>query len=235
MTHAEPEFKRKDHRKDFATNESRFRNSVELKDKLQEIIAYSYGNFSEKPTFRFSMQDIIPTMLLVVFGFVAQTAAQNIKFNSVQEQNNYCVDTTKPSVYLRREQDNDSSQVHLRLSNNSSWAIMLRVDKLVNPSDAQELMLRDGRMVSGLSDSIKILPEYFIESPLIENRLIHHHWCTSLDVWIPSGQSVLFEVPLNDLPKLADIYLKYHYEWEQVADESEHCIKFRWRDPNLNR
>ncbi len=196
--------------------------------KLLHILNW---NFSEKPAFRFPMQNIMPAILLVLLGFVPQ----DIKVNLIQEHSNYYVDTTKPGIYLRREQDNDFDQVHLRLFNNSRWAIMLRIDELLKPSDAQELILSDRRVVSGLNDSIKILPEYSIESPLIESRVIDHHWCTALSVWIPSGQSALFDVPMNELPKLANIYLKYRYEWEHDTDEAEHRINFRWIDPSLRR
>jgi hypothetical protein len=174
-------------------------------------------------------------MLLVLFGLVTQTAAQDVKVNSIQEQKHYYVDASKPSVYLCREQDNAPSHLHLRLSNNTRWAIMLRIDRLLSLSDAHDLMLQDGRIVSGLTDSIKILPEYFIESPLIENGLIAHRWCTSQEVWIPSGQSVLFRVPREELPRLAIIYLRFHYEWETSGHEPEHRLNFRWFDPSLSR
>lgn len=198
---------------------------------LPRLLHIRNWNFPEKPAFRFLMQNILSAMLLVLSGF----APQAVNANTIQEQSNYYVDVTKPSVYLRREQDYDFDQVHLRLFNNSRWAIMLRIDKLISLSDVQELRLQDGRVVSGLNDSIKILPEYFIESPLIESRVTGHYWCTASSVWIPSGQSVLFDVPMNELSKLANIYLKYRYEWQHDADESEHRINFKWIDPSLKR
>jgi hypothetical protein len=181
------------------------------------------------------MQYLIPAILLILWALPVQTAAQDVEINPPQEHNQYYVDATKPGVYLRREQETDTSKAHFRLFNNSRWAIMLRVDRLLNPSDAYQLQLQNGRLVSGINDSMEILAAYFIESPLIENGLIMNRWCTALDAWIPSGQSVRFTVPLKDLPKLAEIYLQFHYEWEHEREESEHRVKFRWLDPSLIR
>jgi hypothetical protein len=179
------------------------------------------------------MKLTLPTMLMVLFGLITQVPAQDEKVNQMPKD--YYLDASKPGVYLSREPDDDFSQVNIRLSNNSRWAIMIKIDRLLNPSDVHELMLQDGRMISGFADSIQILPNYFIDRPALETRLIHHYQCTARDGWIASGQSVWFRVSREELSTFANVYLQFYYEWEGTGNEPEHRLNFRWLDPSLKR
>lgn len=177
------------------------------------------------------MQHLILTTLLILSALPAQEG----NINPLQEQNGYYLDATKPSVYLRREQETDLSQARFRLFNNGRWAIRINLRRLLDSTDTQRLELQDGQPVAAVKDSVTIHPAYFIYSPLLEPGLIHRHECAQIDGWVPAGQSIIFEVPLSDLPKLAEIYLPFHYEWEHLYEESEHRVKFRWFDPSLVR
>lgn len=57
--------------------------------------------------------------------------------------------------------------------------------------------------------------------------------CT--DVWLPSGQSVVFVVRREELRENLQVFLQFKYEWEvsgqnKGVDEPEHRVYFRWWD-----
>lgn len=171
----------------------------------------------------------------------------------------------KPSLYITFEQVNNptptstrlasasgtSEQPHherrknekviwLRLHNNTRWAINFPTDSLYLGTAISPIKLCDGRPVLGLRNGIKIDIRYELDFARTRQKAISE--LPSLnrsDVfsasWLPSGGSILFSVPREELIDDLMVYVPFKYEWEYGerafrTDEPEHRICFRASD-----
>jgi hypothetical protein len=156
----------------------------------------------------------------------AQVASKDQEISSEPQLGN------KHSLYLIRENSDETESILFRLYNNTPWAIRIRRDWQYAEPISVEVILLDGRREFGLADNAEFKPEYFIESPLIKGGLTGQYGCTFDDAWVGARQSVYFRVPRAAFPKLAILYVFFRYEWEDDQSNTQHRVQFRWNELN---
>ena len=196
--------------------------------------------------------------------FVFSAFAQN-RSGNIDTRKNTHVDEKKPAVYTefvklekRSETINyaltsesapilkteEYEAVLMRVTNNSRWAIQFQVhfDDLFPKLELKPL--QDKRLVFTPSSNAEVELEYGVEQissqTLITAKLrlkvpytkVYSH---TTDLWLFSGQSVIYVVKREELRRNLQIYLRFRYEWETSEknrgyEEPEHRVKFDWGD-----
>ncbi len=145
------------------------------------------------------------------------------------------IDLSKPTVYLSFERYDGDNFIWLRLHNNSRWTISFRTDDdfygLVSDSSTWSA----GRDAFGLLDGTKIKPKYMVER-LPEQMPMDNQGCVSSKSWLPSGRSVVFEIPRKGFETFNKLRIPFTYEWETEGYEPEHRVTFEgWELPKVEQ
>src|SRR5262249_52893369 len=146
-----------------------------------------------------------------------------------------------PGVYLRFDHRGKRTPMHtdeggegvwLRLYNNTKGAIGLCTESMYVPPKAFPLKLASGKVEIGLRDGAEASVCYDVEesgqtySSLEPGRLeinpdtrytrlnlgsISH---TSFKAWVPSGQSIIIDLPKEHLSERRRIAIPFDFDWE---------------------
>lgn len=155
----------------------------------------------------------------------------------------------------KSESDEQFEAVWIRFVNNTRWAVMVDVRKLAAPPVIYPIELSNKKTVSAAKDGAEFDVIYDIESekgcdfgvktPIGEpckRRETpvpdHVRLGVSGNVFIPSGQSIIFAVNWEHLRKYLKVYILYNYEWEISKSgipsppryDSQHRVYFWWHD-----
>ena len=170
----------------------------------------------------------------------------------------------RPTVYLTFERDGKREPIHpsesdqgiwLRLHNNTKWAINFCTLSLYIPPKVAPVRLSDGRSVLGLNDGVEVSMCHGVEelkqyerqmtrtgetkdresSKGSERQVGYDTGDVSSSAWLPSGSSVVFSVPREQLSRSLAVFVRFNYEWEYRnrtfrSDEPEHRAYFRASD-----
>lgn len=202
-------------------------------------------------------------LLATLLVTIAQTPQSS---NAVTKQLN----KNRPSIYLtfekvggRKERVktkwDKAERLSIRLHNNSQWPIIVEADGEFTMATLEEIILADGGKGYALPESSEV--ELCYDSELITQSLsemgsvmkipdqtFHFYSCKNRakrrgrgNVWIRSGNSLVFSVPREFLAENLKISTVFNYEWESElgqmkADEPSHHVYFYSTDlPNRSR
>ena len=133
--------------------------------------------------------------------------------------------------------------VWLRVHNNSRWAIQFRVLSESLSTDNSELKpLPDKRLVITPTKKSElelvygvepVNPEVPVKANLTKALPYTRIYWSITDVWLPSGESVVFVVRREELRRNLQVFLPFKYEWETSEKnrgygEPEHRVYFTW-------
>lgn len=149
-------------------------------------------------------------MIFIFILSICSTAnAQNNKRNKSSQQ--VKIDKNKPSVYIVSETDikrkklaEADGQVLLRLHNNTRWGIWLNMSGGSDYEDAS------------------LYYEVFNKGVLEQSHLCH---VCSVNV-LPSGKSLSFSIPKEELAERFSIRIQFDYDWGEDWFESEDTLYF---------
>ncbi|HEX3104415.1 MAG TPA: hypothetical protein VHQ22_08205 [Terriglobales bacterium] len=180
------------------------------------------------------MQRLI--LLLGCFGISVALAQQ------VGAGNPVLLETSYPSVYLRYDHEAEQKPTHpregkegvwLRIHNNTRGAICIRTQSLYVGKKVVPLTLLSGKHVLGIRDGIEIAPVYYLEDEH-ETGFVRLPLTWNGDMsavsWVPSGGTVLMNLPKHELVKGRRVALPFCYEWELEGDGIEHEAFFYARE-----
>ncbi len=125
------------------------------------------------------------------------------------------IDTTRPAQFIVYE-DKSGSDIHLRLRNNSSCAIVVETDDKY-PTEIKKLPQGGVRIESVLEsrDGIRLLLHYLIQNKPQGDWTRAYGWGDSVFVYeIPAGQSITFAVPAHVFKRRYNIAVPFAYAWE---------------------
>ncbi|CAN5694191.1 hypothetical protein BH24ACI2_BH24ACI2_09950 [soil metagenome] len=145
------------------------------------------------------------------------------------------IDVSEPTIYLSFERYDGDNSIWLRLHNNSRWTISFRADDdfygLANDSSTWSV----GRDAFGLLNGAKVKPKYAIER-LPEQMPMDNLGCVSSESWLPSGRSVIFEIPRKGFETFNKLHITFKYEWETEGFEPVHRVRFDgWELPKVEQ
>ena len=145
------------------------------------------------------------------------------------------IDLSKPTIYLSFERYDEDKFIWFRLHNNSHWNISFRTDDafygLVSDSSTWSV----GRDAFGLLDGAKVKPQYTVER-LPEQTPMDNLGCVSSESWLPSGRSVIFEIPRKGFESFNKLRIIFKYEWETEGYEPTHRVTFEgWELPKVEQ
>jgi hypothetical protein len=198
---------------------------------------------------------LLSVLLMASYSQQAQVAANKETVSLTND---------RPTVYLTFEREGKREPIHpsesnqgiwLRLHNNTKWAINFCTLSLYIPPKVAPVRLSDGRSVLGLNDGVEVsmchgveaLKRYEIqlarkgerkkqESIKGTDRQVGYDTGDVFSsAWLPSGSSVIFSVPREQLSKSLAVFVRFNYEWEYSnrtfrSDEPEHRVYFRASD-----
>jgi hypothetical protein len=171
------------------------------------------------------MRRLISFFIIVVIVTVSFVSAQTRKPNMPSSEVRLSMD--KPSVYISYERSGKREPLHvgesdegiwLRLHNNTKWKIKFPVSGA--PETHGDVgMFYTLEVVSELPDEVVDIPK--------GDELGHVY----SPFEVRSGESVLFSVPREHLPKGIVLRVKFSYEWENQDDvsagrEVEHTVSY---------
>jgi hypothetical protein len=165
--------------------------------------------------------------LFIIFFIVTVSLASAQTRKSGKTSSGVRLSNDKPSVYISYERfgkrkpllaGESNEGIWLRLHNNTKWKIILPASGV--PETHGDLgMFYTLEVVSELPDEIVDIPK--------GNELGHLYSIIELR----GGESVLFSVPREHLPKGIVLRVKFSYEWENQNDvsadrEVEHTVSY---------
>jgi hypothetical protein len=125
------------------------------------------------------------------------------------------IDKSRPPQFIVYE-DKLKSDIHLRLRNNTSCAIVVETDDRY-PTEIKKLPQGGGRLESVLEsrDGIRLPLHYLIQDKPQSNWTRGYGWGDSVFVYdIPAGQSITFAVPASHFKRRHNIAVPFGYAWE---------------------
>jgi hypothetical protein len=135
------------------------------------------------------------------------------------------IDISKATIYLSFERYEGDNFIWLRLHNNSRWTISFRTDDGFYGLAGDSSTWSVGRDTLGLLDGVKVKPKYAVER-LPEQMLMDNLSCVSSESWLPSGRSVIFEIPRRGFETFNKLHIIFNYEWETEGYEPTHRVTF---------
>jgi hypothetical protein len=176
--------------------------------------------------------------------FVVGTFSQNLNYENCRYQK---IDNSYPPVYITFEElskennlKNSKNTIWLRLHNNTNC-------ELVIPTGfSGYYRIKNGKVVNVVDDGEKIDIYYFVEKILtkkqknsliwpkeiIYSRKPHSYDDFFQNIRIASGNSILFNVPVEYFKKRYRIVVPYNYSWEGLfgLGDGSHEVIYFWDD-----
>lgn len=152
------------------------------------------------------------TVLVLILTVAAVTVAQN---SSSTKDGCTVIDAGRPPQFIVYE-DKSELEIHLRLRNNSSCAIVVETDDKY-PTEVKKLLHGGVRIESVLEsrDGLRLLLHYLIQSKPQSDWRRAYGWGDSVFVYeIPAGQSITFAVPASHFKRRYNIAVPFGYSWE---------------------
>jgi hypothetical protein len=125
------------------------------------------------------------------------------------------LDATRSAQFIVYEGKSESD-IHLRLRNNSSCAIVVETDDRY-PTEIKKLPQGGGRIESVLEsrDGIRLPLHYLIQNKPQSDWTRAYGWGDSVFAYeIPAGQSITFAVPASLFKRRYNIAVPFGYAWE---------------------
>jgi hypothetical protein len=148
-------------------------------------------------------------LILIVSAVTVAQAASSMKDGC------FVIDPTRPSQFIIYDGKSESD-IHLRLRNNTSCAIVVQTDDKY-PTEIRKLPQGGGRVESVLEprDGIRLRLHYLIQIKPQGNWRRAYGWGDSVFVYeIPAGQSITFAVPAMHFKRHSNVAVPFGYSWE---------------------
>jgi hypothetical protein len=113
-------------------------------------------------------------------------------------------------------EDRFESEIRLRLSNNSSCAILVETDDIY-PTEIKKAPTGGVRIESILvsKDGLRLQLHYLVQKKAQADLRPAYGWGDSVFVYeIPAGQSITFSVPSSHFKRRYNIVVPFGYSWE---------------------
>ena len=179
------------------------------------------------------MKSVVGILFLISMLGVAQQS---------NRENPVLLNPALPSVYLRFDRFGKRAPVHsgesgnivrLTLHNNTKGAISLCTESLYIGPKVNPLKLWSGKTVLGLREGTETAVCYSLEHQTGSAAAVGEYRVTpgtggdvSSTSWVPSGHSIVIEVPKEDLDTRSRIRVPFNYEWEPDARDEAHIVFF---------
>jgi len=125
------------------------------------------------------------------------------------------IDATHPPQFIVYDGKSESD-IHLRLQNNTSCAIVVQTDDKY-PTEIKKLPQGGGRMESVLRsrDGVRLPLHYLIQNKSQSDWRRAYGWGDSVFIYeIPAGQSITFAVPAKHFKRHYNVAVPFGYSWE---------------------
>lgn len=174
------------------------------------------------------------TGLVVILTVAAVSLAQG---TSSTKDGCSVIDEARPAQFIIYDGKSESD-IHLRLRNNSSCAIVVETDDKY-PTEIKKLPQGGGRVESVLAsrDGIRLPLHYLLQNKPESNWMRAYGWGDSVFVYeIPAGQSITFAVPARHFKRRYNVAVPFGYSWEGKksvaigAGGVVHEVQFLWAD-----
>jgi hypothetical protein len=152
------------------------------------------------------------TGLVLILAVAAVSFAQSA---SSAKDGCSVIDATLAAQFIAYEAKSESD-IHLRLRNNTSCAIVVETDDKY-PTQIKKLPQGGGRIESALEprDGIRLSLHYLIQNKPQSDWAPAYGWGDSVFVYeIPAGQSITFAVPASHFKRRHNIAVPFGYTWE---------------------
>jgi hypothetical protein len=152
------------------------------------------------------------TVLVLILTLAALSVAQS---GSSIKHGCTVIDASRPPQFIVYE-DKSESEIHLRLRNNSSCAILVETDDTY-PTEIKKLPGGGVRIESVLDsrDGLRLLLHYLVQNKPQGDWARAYGWGDSVFIYeIPAGQSITFAVPVKYFKRRCNVAVPFGYSWE---------------------
>lgn len=200
-------------------------------------------------------------IILTIFSLMSMLSLAYSQENSISvAEINFQPDKSKPSVYITFERiggnkplvksnEDNSPRISLRLHNNMTTPIAVEANWDTRNFTHSTIILSDGTKGFAVPNGAEVeicyeaeaMPQMTAEEferIKVPKQIPSYYSCKWQNerrgrgnIWIPTGNSIIFSVPQEFLARNLKVYTLFNYEWESdkgqmKADEPHHQVFF---------